>query len=117
MSKVLAATCNDRKVTCEGVEITSAIILSEGNGESSGVLIIEEDKSYYIPSTSFDLKLLIEKLVSVLGYIQTALTNIDTNNYIISSGPDVHGGPKAASQISSVASAITDLNTFKGDLD
>ncbi len=117
MSRILPATCNDNKVTCEGVEITSAIILSEGAGESSGLLFIEADKSYYLPSTAFDVVLLIEKVASVLGTIKTALTNIDTNAYIISSSPDVPGGPKAAAQIASIQSAIDDLNSFKEDLD
>ncbi len=116
MSRFLHATCNDDKVMCEGVEIKSAIILSEGNGNSSGLLMIQDDKAYYFPSNALDLKMLIEKIVAVLTTIKTGLNNIDTNGYIISSSPDTPGGPKAAGEISGIQSAIDDLNTFKGDL-
>lgn len=97
MSKVLDATCANNKVTCEGVEVPNVTILSEGIAESSGLLILEEDKKTYVAKTTPDLK-------SALQLIISALTAIDTNGYIVSSGPDVPGGPKAASMISQLTS-------------
>ena len=97
MSKVLDATCVDNKVTCEGVEVPNVTILSEGVASSSGLLILEENKKTYVAKTTPDLKAALELIIS-------ALTAIDTNNYIVSSGPDVMGGPKATSTISDLTS-------------
>jgi len=93
MSKVLNATCEGNVVSAEGVQVPGVTVLSEGVSASSGILILEEEKKTYLAKTSPDLK-------SALQLIISALTSIDTNGYIISSGPDVPGGPKAASAIS-----------------
>jgi hypothetical protein len=116
MSKVLDATCVNHKVTCEGVEVPNVTVLSEGVSASSGLLILEDDRKTYVARTSPDLKSTLEKVISALGQIATALTAIDTNNYIISSGPDVHGGPRAVSNIASLNSLVTDLTTLKDAL-
>ena len=98
MSKVLDATCVNNKVTCEGSEVPNVTVLSEGVAESSGLLILEDDRKTYVPKTSPDLKAALELIIS-------ALTAIDNNGYIIASGsPDTPGGPKATSSISSLSS-------------
>lgn len=114
MSKVLPATCEDSVVTCEGVPIPSARILSEGIGESEGVLVLEEDRADYIAKTSPDLKATIEKLIAALGNASAALSAIDNRVYVIASGsPDSFGPPVAAGDISALNEVISDLEEFK----
>jgi hypothetical protein len=75
--KTLDATCQAGVVTSSGVPVAGAQILSEGVGPSTGILLLDEDKFYYIPKTSPDLKTTIEKLISILTELTTSLTLID----------------------------------------
>lgn len=114
MSKVLRATCENSIVTCEGVPVPAARILSEGIGASVGVAVIEDDRVDYIPKTSPDLKLTIEKLITALNNVSSALTLIDNRVYVLASGsPDTFGPPVATATIVSLSTAISDLTTFK----
>ena len=79
MSKVLAASCEAGVVTCEGKVIAGAEILCEGIESSEGVLIIDQEKSYYLANTQPDLKEVIEALsvgLRVLDEIGAALNPV-----------------------------------------
>lgn len=116
MSKVLDATCQNNKVTCEGSEVPNVTILSEGISASQGLLILEDDRKTYVSKTSPDLKAALSSIIDALTQIATALTAIDNNGYIISSNPDVHGGPKAVANISQVNSIVGTLSSLKDAL-
>jgi len=110
MSKILEATCEDGIVTALGVEVQDVEILSEGVGASSGVLILDGDKAYYVAKTSPDLKTTLEKLSDALGSISSALSAIDGAGHLIAATAGVPGPPVASGDISS-------LNSSKGELD
>jgi hypothetical protein len=107
MIKVLQATCEGGVVTVEGQEITPDLILSEGVGASSGVLIIDADKSYYVAKTSPDLKSAITSLVAILDQAIVVLTTLDA-------GMVVPGG--AAAGIATLTTLKTTFNTTKDNL-
>ena len=76
MSNSRDATCTGGIVTCEGKPVQSAIILSEGLGNSSGVLIMQEGKQYYIAKTTPDVKEIITHLNDLIPKLITAFTSI-----------------------------------------
>ncbi len=77
MPRVLDATCLANIVTCEGVPVTGVTVLSEGVSQSSGYLIIDEDKTYYVAKTSPDLKAAITTLNSMLTSIANMFLAVD----------------------------------------
>ena len=78
MSRILKASCSAQgKVTCEGVEIPEAIVLSEGKAQSDGLLFIQAEKVYYVPSSALDIKALIEALVGITDKIIAISTGLD----------------------------------------
>ncbi len=72
MSKILEATCEAGVVTSMGVPVPAAEIQSQGLGESSGLLILEQEKAFYVPKASPDLDTTLAKIISALEQIITA---------------------------------------------
>lgn len=103
MSKVLAASCQAGVVTI-GQTTVAADILSEGNGASSGVAILDEGAVYYLTSSAEDLKNTISSIVDILNDLTTTLTAID--------GATNSPGANAAS-ISAIAASVTALELTK----
>lgn len=124
MAKALAANCTAGVVTIDGIPLPSAEILSEGVGASQGVAVIDEETSFYVANTTPDLKTLLERLISVLEQITagldkaaSALTTLDTTGFLIAADAGVPSGPVAASDISGISSASTQLVTLKTQID
>lgn len=137
MSKLLPATCVGGVVTSGGVPLTGTTILSEGQGQSEGVVILDEETNTYLAKTTPDLISTLTNLIDVLGQIKEglqkaadALTALDTAQYIVavsggSGAPavgtpsppvatgDISGVTQAASQIDPI---ISELETLKGSL-
>lgn len=120
MSKTLAATCSGSAVKVDGVAVPSAVILSEGVGESTGVVLLDEDKAFYLAKISPDLKTAIERTIEGLEAAKTALTETATVLPIIAAPGTTAAATAAAAQITSavgsMTSAISALNTLKGAL-
>lgn len=75
-NKILKADCAANVVTLDGLPVTAAEILSDGIGSSTGILFIDKDKCYYLPSSVEDIRDLItslEGIVTDLISITTAL--------------------------------------------
>lgn len=141
MSKVLEATCDEGIVKVQGVALPDAKILSEGKGSSTGVVIIDADKQYYIADTTPNLDTTLGKLIDVLGEVKTGLEKaadgiqkVDTAGYFIGSpltpnvvmaaapnpGSPIIGipaTPKASSEISAVNDAASAVGDIIGDLE
>ena len=116
MSKVIEATCEDGEVTALAVPVEVAEILSEGVAPSSGFILMQGDKVFYVAKTSPDLKTTLEKVVTALGKISTALTALDTAGFLIGATGAVPGTPVAGSAISDLDTAKTELETLKDNL-
>lgn len=143
MSKVLTASCVGGVVTVQGVPVPGVILISEGVGQSEGILIVDEDRAYYVTNIGNDLDTTLEKLIAALGKLTealtkatdgfskavAALTKIDTAGYIktVTPGSGGAGGvpspPVAASDISGITTAsgqittlVTDINAIKAEL-
>jgi hypothetical protein len=91
--------------------VPGAEILSEGVGESSGVVILDEDRKLYIAKTSGDLKTTLEKISDALSQIAAALTAIDAKP----PGP-LPPSPVAAAQIAQITALQGELVALKGML-
>ena len=76
MSKVLFASCKDKKIKVEGATI-DAQILSGGVESSEGALFLDSEKVIYIPDISPDLIEIITTLVEILNSIADISTAID----------------------------------------
>lgn len=116
MGKILEATCEDGVVTADGVAVPAAEILSEGVAPSEGVLLLEGDKAKYLTSSASDLKSTIEQLIDALEDVSSALASIDNRVYLVSATGGVPGAAVAGTAISSLNSAISDLEAFKEEL-
>lgn len=108
MPKAFAATCLANVVTCKGVPVSGVVILSEGVAQSSGFLILDEDKTYYVAKTSPDLKTTIQKLVSITNKVTALFTSV---------GSGMHGSttavpPTLASDVAAIADESAILQTL-----
>lgn len=111
--RVLSASCVGQQVTCGSGIVTGVTILSEGVSSSSGYLIIDQDRKYYVSKTSPDLKSTIEAIASALGQIATALTTIDAKPV---GGSGSAPAPGAAANITQITALQTQLTTLKDAL-
>lgn len=109
MSKALAATCVGGVVSIAGTPIPGAVILSEGVGSSTGVAYLQDDKIYYVAKTTPDVKTLLEKVVSLLTELTTALTLIDAKP---TGGVASATTPVAAVNIVNLTAISTQLTTL-----
>lgn len=112
MSKILSATCTANVVTCEGKPVPSAIILSEGIGDSSGVLILQGDKQYYVAKTTPDVKEIITQLNDLIPKLITAFTSIASGM----TGPTTAPPPSLATDLAALTAVNTQLIALKAML-
>lgn len=112
MSKILEATCEAGVVTSEGAAVPGASILSEGIGESQGLLLMQGDKKTYVTSSAADLKTAIEKVVEAINKIGTVLTAIGAGM----TGPTTAPPGTLATDVSELVALATELETLKGNL-
>lgn len=121
MSKILDATCDDQGVvTCEGVEIPEAEVLTAGKQTSSGVLFLYKDKAYYLTVNTADLEATLDKTSDALQSISEALTKIATTLTAIGAGmtgPTTAPPPTLATDVAEINSKVTLINSAKSDLD
>jgi hypothetical protein len=76
MARVLEATCEAGIVTVSGLQIT-AEILSQGVEASSGVVILDGEKAFYVANTYEDLSEIIDEVCGLVDQISTVLTGLD----------------------------------------
>lgn len=115
MSKVIDATCDENsKVTAAGIEVPAAdvTILSEGKQDSSGVLIIQGLKAYYLTSSATDIKSTIDKTAESLEKIANILTSIGAGMTGATTAPP----PTLAADVAEITVLVSELNTLKGAL-
>lgn len=124
MSKVLNASCEAGVVTCQETVVEEAELFSEGVAASEGLLIQDKDKAFYIAKTSEDLKITLQKLVTTLTRVSTALektadalTSLDTAGFLIAATGGTPSGPVAASDITAIGTAQGQIDTLKDELD
>lgn len=76
MSKILDASCVAGVVTVEALPI-DATILSQGFAESTGVVVLEEEKATYITSNSEDIEEIITQIGGLIDKIILIATSLD----------------------------------------
>lgn len=111
MSKILKASCKTGAVKWEGSTV-EAEILSDGTGESEGILILEKDKAFYIPSSAKDIETTLDKLIGALTKITETLTAIGGGM----TGPTTAPPPTLPADVAEINIIISELETLKGDL-
>lgn len=108
--RVFEAICQDGKVYIHNgtVEVPNVKILSEGLGESAGIMILAGEECVYIAQTTGDLK-------SALTIIKEGFTKLASDVVQASGGTSDVGGatPNFATDMNQVAS---DLDTLIGGL-
>jgi hypothetical protein len=121
MSKILTATCDAQgKVTADSVVVDIAQVLSEGKQASSGILIIDGNKAWYMPSSATDIKTSIEKLIAVITDAAAALTQVGTTLTSIGAGmtgPTTAPPGTLATDVVNINSKVTALNATKAELE
>lgn len=107
MSKILAATCVTGVVTCEGVVVNVAEVLSKGVGSSSGLLFLQGDKAYFIPSSATDIEATLTQVIAALGQVKTALDKtVSALTHAATASTAIDGKPTGGS-----GSAVTPVGT------
>ena len=113
-------------VTADGVQVPAAEVLSAGKQASTGLLFIDGDKLWFIPSSATDIASTIEKAVDALTSVADAVTKIATTFTAVGagmSGPSTAPPPTLGADVTAITGyateiqgAITELNTLKGAL-
>ena len=120
MSKILDATCSSTGVvSVGGVAVDAAEVLSEGKQSSSGILILDRGKAWYIPSSATDIKTTIEKLITVIDKVSDAITKTGTIFTSVGAGmtgPTTAPPPTLAADVVVLNGKVTDLAAVKADL-
>jgi cephalosporin-C deacetylase-like acetyl esterase len=75
-----------------------AEILSNGDGPSTGIVVIDHDKAYYVPDIQGDTETLIDALIDALNIVATV------------------DGVAGSGQAGAISALISELNTLKGNL-
>ncbi len=78
MGKIIEASCESGIVTADENSVAGAVILSEGIAPSDGVLILQDEKQFYVAKTSGDLKDLIQSVCDILTNVVTVLSSHDS---------------------------------------
>lgn len=112
MSKILSASCVAGVVTSQGVPVTEAVVLSEGVGSSSGALLLEEDKAFYITSNASDIKQTLNKVVAALNKIGETLTAIGAGM----TGPSTAPPPTLATNVAEITQLAIQLTQLENGL-
>ena len=112
MSKVLEASCVGNVVTCEGLVLDGAEILSEGVGDSEGIVLIDGEKIYYIAKTTPDVADTIEKVAEMLTSIKLILTSIGSGM----TGPTTAPPGTLVADLLALQLKITALETLGSNL-
>lgn len=126
---MLEASCVGGVVTADGVPVVAAVPLSQGIGQSSGVLLLDGDNAAYLADTSPDLDATLQQIISALdktvtalGKCHDALSSIDGAGYVIAVIPGSGGAsgtpspPVAASAIAGITTASADITAAKTQL-
>lgn len=119
MSKMVDATCSGGSVTADGVVVDGAQILSKGEGQSSGALIIEGLTKKYITSNATDLETTLEKTIDAITKIGETLTTISVTLTSIGAGMT---GPTTAppgtlvTDVAQIVSDVAELTALAGEL-
>lgn len=90
--------------------------MSEGVGQSAGVVVLDESRAYYLAKTSEDLKTTLDKVIAALGKVASAIQALDTNGFLIAADAGVPSGPVAAADIAEINTISGELNALKAAL-
>lgn len=101
MSKVVAATCVDNKVTAQGVQVDAPVtVMSEGKAPSAGFIVLDEALKVYFAKITPDLKTTIEQAIAGL---QAAVASLAEASSGLSSTASSMGTVAAAAGIPGLA--------------
>jgi len=117
--QILEATCTAGVVSANGGIVPSCQILGEG-GSSSGYLVIGDEKFFYLPKTTPDVKSFLTQIETLCDKIGALCDSIKTIT-VLCSAPASPSGPPLNSAVFTVAKAEitaikTNLSTLKGNL-
>lgn len=113
MSKILLATCDATgKVTCEGVQIPEAVVMSAGKQASNGLLIIEGGTVRYLALSVTDLETTLGKVSQALGKIGEILTSIGSGM----TGPTTAPPGTLPTDVAALNSIKAEIDQLKGAL-
>ena len=113
MSKLLDASASaDGKVTCEGVEVPEAIIISLGKQASTGLLLLDGEKAWYFPSSATDIQSTLDELSKGLEKIALILQAIGAGM----TGPTTAPPPTLATDLVALNMIKAEVDTLKGAL-
>lgn len=125
MSKIMEAVVQGGAVKVGSLSVPGAVILSEGDADSQGILILESGEKFYITKITPDLKTTIEKTADLIEDLNSALTEIATALTAIAAVPSgwVTPPPTVAANVTQILAKVaeltatrTALNTLKGAL-
>lgn len=80
MTIILNATCENKIVKVEGKQVVNAEILAKGIGASTGLLVANKDKIFYIVKTFEDLEKIIDSIVALSESLQNAINLIPSSS-------------------------------------
>jgi hypothetical protein len=117
--KILQATCVGGQVFANGSIVPACEIMGEG-GISSGYLLIADDKFFYLPKTTPDVKLFLTKIENLCDKIGSLCDSISAITVICSAPSSPSSTPVNSSSIllakANILLVKTELTLLKNTL-
>lgn len=113
MSKVLEATCSaSGEVRVGDVIVTNAVVLSLGKQASSGLLVLDKDRAWYLPSSATDIETTLEKISMAIDKIGSILNSIGAGM----TGPTTAPPPTLPTDVTALLQIKAEIDQLKGAL-
>lgn len=118
MSKIMEAVVQGGVVKVGSLSVPGAVILSEGDADSQGLLILEGGEKFYITKITPDLKTTIEKTADLIEDLNAALTEIATALTTIAAVPSGWVTPPAtvAANVTQILAKVAELTATRTTL-
>lgn len=111
MSRCLKARLSSKGEVIYSDKVVSDVdILSEGNAESEGVLVLDKELIFYLASSAKDIKKALIEVSKGLSEISTSLDKLDNAGYLVGASGAVPGPPLLTLN-------INNINNIRGKID
>lgn len=109
-NRILPATCDAQgKVTADGVVVPEAQVLSLGKQASSGLLVIDGERVWYIALSATDIQTTLAKVSAAIDKLNTILQSIGASM----TGPTTAPPPTLVTDLVALMTIKTEIDQLK----
>lgn len=108
--KIFNATCAAGVVTMNGLIVPNCPVMGEG-GSSSGYIVMAENKLFYLPKTTPDVKSFLTQIENLCGKLEGLCDKIAAITVICAAPASPSSAPQNAAEFATVKSDIISIHT------